>query len=146
MTFAWNGMREADYLLTRRTPAFRRMIRHAGVLPNISHLLAERLTADGEISYSLLDSPLPELTPSAPNTPSVHSPTRHLSPLLPVVNSAISSLVAERSLTPTLSEHIGVSNATPSVIGLPTMTELVETYMEDLLTQEFCPVLLDEDI
>ena len=102
--------------------------------------------ADGEISYSLLDSPLPELTPSAPNTPSVRSLTRHLSPSLPVANFAISSPVVEQSLMPTLSEHIGASDATPSVIGLPTMTELVETFMEDLLTQEFCPILLDEDI
>ena len=122
------------------------MMRRAEVSPSISRLLAERLTADGEISYSLLDSPLLELTPSAPNTPSVHSLTRRLSPSLPVANFAISSPVAERSLTPTLSEHIGVSDVTPSVIGLPTMTELVETFMEDLLTQEFCPILLDEDI
>ena len=145
-TFAQKGMREADYLLTHRTPAFHRMMQRARVSPSISRLLAERLMAGGEISYSLLDSPLPELMPSAPNTPSVRSLTRRLSLSLPVVNFATSLPVTERSLTPTLSEHIGVSDATPSVIGLPTMTELVETFMEDLLTQEFCPILLDEDI
>ena len=144
--FARNGMWEADYLLTHRTPTYRRMMRHAEVSPSISHLLAERLMADGEISYSLFDSPLPELTPSAPNTPSTHSLTHRLSPSLPVANFAISSPVAELLPIPTLSEHIGVSDATPSVIGLPTMTELVETFMEDLLTQEFSPILLDEDI
>ena len=133
-------------MLTRQTPTFRRMMRRAEVSPSISRLLAERLTADGEISYSLLDSPLPELTPSAPNTPSVRSLTHRSSPLLPVANFAINSPAAERSLTPTLSEHIGAFSATPSVTGLPTMTELVETFMEDLLTQEFCPILLDEDI
>ena len=68
------------------------------------------------------------------------------SPSLLVANFAISSLAVELLLTPTLSEHIGVSDATPSVTGLPTMTEPVEGFMEDLLTQEFCPILLDEDI
>ena len=144
--FAQKGMQEADYLLTRRMPMFRRTMQHAGVSPNISRLLAERLTADGEISYSLLDSPLPELTPSAPNTPLLHSLTRRLSPLSPPVNFDTSSLDAELLPTTTLSEDIGVFDATPSVIGLPTMTELVEEFMEDLLTQEFSPIRLDEDI
>ena len=145
-TFARKGMREADYLLTRRMPAFRHMMQRAGVSPSISRSLAERLTAGGEISYSLLESPLPELTPSAPNTPLLHSLTRRLSPLPPPVNFDTSSPDAELLLTTTLSEDIGVFDATPSVIGLPTMTELVEEFMEDLLTQEFSPIRLDEDI
>ena len=43
-------------------------------------------------------------------------------------------------------EDIGVSGVTPSVTGPPTMTELVEEFMEDLLTLEFSPIWLDEDI
>ena len=144
--FARNGMREADYLLTRQMPAYRRMMKRAAVSPSISRLLAERLTAGGEISCSILDSPLPELTPSIPDTLSICSLIRCLSPLSPVANFATNLPVAERSPTPTLLEPIGVSDATPLVIGPPTMTELIETFMEDLLTQEFCPVLLDEDI
>ena len=50
------------------------------------------------------------------------------------------------SLTPIPSEDIGASGVTPLVTGHPTMTELVEEFMEDLLTQEFSPMLLDEDI
>ena len=144
--FAHKGMREADYLLTRRIPAFRRMMRHAGVSPSISRLLAERLTAGGEISYSLSESPLPELTPSVPSTPLLRSLTRHSSPLPQPANFDINSPVAERLLTITPLEDIGASGAIPSVIGPPTMTELVEAFMEDLLTQEFSPVQLDEDI
>ena len=144
--FAQKGMQEADYLLTRRTPAFRRTMQRAGVSPSISRLLAERLTADGEISYSLSESPLPELTPSVPSTPLLRSLTRRSSPLSPVANFSTSSLVAERLPTPILSEDIGVFDATPSVIGLPTMTELVKQFMEDLLTQEYSPIQLDEDI
>ena len=144
--FARKGMREADYLLTRRTPAFRRMMQRAGVSPSISRLLAERLTAGGETFCSLLESPLPELTPSAPNMPLLRSLTRRssLSPL--EANFVTSSPVEEPLPTPTLSEHIDVSGAIPSVTGPPTMTELVEEFMEDLLTQEFSPILLDEDI
>ena len=145
-TFAQKGMREADYLLTRWTPAFRRMMKRAGFSPTISRLLAERLTGDGEISYSLSESPLPELMPSVPSTPLLRSLTRLSSPSLPAANFTTSSQVEERSLIPTLSADIDVFDATPSVTGLPTMTELVDQFMEDLLTQEFCPVLLDEDI
>ena len=144
--FSQKGMREADYLLKRRTPAFRRMMQHAGLSPNISRLLAEHLTADGEISYSLSESPLPELTPSAPNTPSLNSLTRHLSPSLLEANFATSLPVEEPLLTPIPLADIDVFGAIPSDTGPPTTTELVEQFMEDLLTQEFCPVLLDEDI
>ena len=62
------------------------------------------------------------------------------------MNFDTSSPDAELLPTTTLSEYIGVFDATPSVIGLPTMTELVEEFMEDLLTQEFSPIRLDEDI
>ena len=144
--FARKGMREADYLLTRRMPAFLRTMRRAKASLNISPLLAEHLTGDGEISYSRSDSPLPELTPSAPSMPLLRSLTPHFSPSRQVVNFGISLPVAELSPTPTPWEDISVLGATPSVIGPPTMTEVVDQFMEDLLTQEFCPVLLDEDI
>ena len=145
-TFAQKGMREADYLLTRQMPTFRRMMQHAGVSPSISRLLVERLMASGKISYSLSESPLPELTPSAPNTLLLRSLTRRSSPSPPIVNFATSLPVEELLPTPILSADIDVFGAIPSVIGPLTMTELVEQFMEDLLTQEFCPVLLDEDI
>ncbi|KIM62853.1 hypothetical protein SCLCIDRAFT_24677 [Scleroderma citrinum Foug A] len=145
-TFALKGMREADYLLTRRTPTFLRMMKHAKVSPNISPLLAERLTGSGTISYSRSDSPLPELTPSTPPTPQLRSLTPHSYPSLEVANFDTFSPVAERCPTPTLLADIGVSAETPLVTGPATMTELVDQFMEDLLTQEFCPVLLDEDI
>ena len=144
--FAHKGMREADYLLTRRMPAFLHMMRRAGLLPSISPLLAERLTARGATSFSISEGPLPDLTPSAPSMPRVLSLTRRSSPLLLGANFDTCSLAAEPLLTPILLEDIGVLDATPSVTGLPTMTELVEEFMEDLLTREFCPTLLDEDI
>ena len=144
--FACKGMREEDYLLTRQTPAFLRMMKRAGLSPSISPLLARRLTARGVTSFSVSDSPLPELTPSAPSTPRVLSLTRRSSPSPPEANFAISSPVAGPSQTPILLEDIGVSDAIPSVTGHPTMTELVEEYMEDLLTREFYPTLLNEDI
>ena len=144
--FAQKGMLEADYLLKRRIPAFLRTMRRAGLSPSTSPLLASRLTAHGAISSSLSDSPLPELTPSAPSTPSVRSLSLRLSPSSAVANSVTSLPVEEPLPTPILLEDTAVSGATPSVIGLPTMTELVEEFMEDLLTQEFSPILLDEDI
>ena len=145
-TFARKGMREAHYLLTRRMPTFRCMMQRAGVSLSISRLLVERLMAGGEISYSLSESPLPELTPSALSTPLLRSLTRLSSPSSPVANFGTSSPVAECLPTPTPLADIGVFDATPSVTGLPTMTELVEQFMEDLLTQEFSPTQLDEDI
>ena len=144
--FAQKGMREADYLLTRWTPAFLHMMRRAGLLPSISPSLAERLTGHGEISYSICESPLPELTPSAPSMPLVHSLTDHSSPFPPVVNFDISSLVVEPLPTPIPLADIGVPDAIPLVTGPLTMMGLVAQFMEDLLTREFCPVLLDEDI
>ena len=145
-TFAQKGMREADYLLTRRMPAFCRTMQRAGVSPSISCLLAERLMAGGEISYSLSESPLPELTPSAPSTPLLHSLMCHSS-LSPLEANSTTSLPVEEPLpTLTPSVDIDVFGAIPSVTGHPTMTEVVEEFMEDLLTQEFSPILLDEDI
>ena len=144
--FARKGMREADYLLTRRTPAFLRMMRCAGLSPSISPLLEQRLTGCGATFSSLSGSPLPELTPSAPSTPRVLSLTLRSSHSPPEASFVTNSPVVEPSRTPILLEDIGVSDAIPSVTGHPTMTELVEEYMEDLLTREFCPTLLDEDI
>ena len=144
--FARKGMREADYLLTHRTPAFLRMMKRAGLSPSISPLLARHLTAHGATSFSVSDSPLPELTPSAPSTPRALSLSCRLSPSPPEANFATSLPVAELLPTPILLEDIGVSDATPSVTGHPTMTELVEEFMEDLHTLEFSPILLDEDI
>ena len=144
--FARKGMREVDYLLTRQTPAFLRMMKRAGVSPSISPLLAERLTACGEISCSISESPLPELTPSAPSTPQVLSLTRHFSHSPPAASFITSSPVEEPLPTPIPLEDIGAFGATPLVTGPLTMMELVEQYMEDQLTREFCPALLDEDI
>ena len=145
-TFAQKGMLEADYLLKRRIPAFLRTMRLAGLSPSTSPLLARRLTEHGATSSSVFDSPLPELTPSAPSTPSVRSLSCPLSPSSAIANSVTSLPVEEPLPTPTLSADIDVFDATPSVTGHPTMTELVEEFMEDLLTQEFSPILLDEDI
>ena len=144
--FARKGMREVDYLLTCRMPAFLHTMKRAEASLNISPLLAERLMGDGEISYSRSDSPLPELTPSAPSTLSLCSLTPHSYPLRQAVNFDTNLLVVESSLTPIPWEDIDVLDATPSVTGPPTMTEIVDQFMEDLLTQEFCPILLDEDI
>ena len=144
--FAQKGMQEADYLLRRRTPAFLRMMKRARVSPSISRLLARHLMEHGATSFLISDSPLPELTPSAPSTPLCRSPSYRLSPSLEEANSVTSSPVEEPLPTHILSEDIGVSDAIPSVTGLLTMTELVAEFMEDLLTQEFSPILLDEDI
>ena len=144
--FARKGMREADYLLTRWMPAFLHMMRRAKASLNISPLLAECRTGDGEISYSLSGSLLLELTPSAPSTPLLRSLTPRSSPLWQVVNFDTSLPVAESSLTPIPWEHTNASGATPSDTGPPTMMQVIDQFMEDLLTQEFCPVQLDEDI
>ena len=78
--------------------------------------------------------------------PLVQSLTRHSHLSRLETSFATFSQVAGRSPTPTLSEHIGVSDVTPSVTGPLTMTEIIKTFMEDLLTQEFSPIVLDEDI
>ena len=145
-TFAQKGMREADYLLTRRIPAFRRMMRRARLSPTTSPLLARRLMAGGETSSFHSDSPLPVLTPSAPSTPVLRCLTRPLSPYSPILNYDTCSPAEEPSPMLIPSAVIDASDATPSVTGQPTMTDIVATFMEHLLTQEFCPILLDEDI
>ena len=145
-TFAQKGMQEADYLLKRRIPAFLRMMKRAGLSLNILPLLAERLMGHGETSFSVSESPLPELKPSALSTPCLRSLSCRLSPLSLMPSFVTSSPVAEPLPTPILLEDTDVFDATPSVTGHLTMTELVEEFMEDLLTQEFSPILLDEDI
>ena len=145
-TFAQKGMREVDYLLTRQTPAFHCMMKRAGLSPSISPLLAERLTARGVTSFSVSNSPLPELTPSTLSTPRVLSLTCLSSPSRSTASFVTSSPVEEPLPTPTPWVGIDVSDATPSATGHLTMTGLVEEFMEDLLTQEFSPILLDEDI
>ena len=42
-------------------------------------------------------------------------------------------------------EDFDAFGATPLGIGPQTMTEIVDQFMEDLLTQEFSPVVLAED-
>ena len=61
------------------------------------------------------------------------------------INFNTFSQVVDRSLTSTPSERTVVLDATPSDIGPPTMTEIVDQFMEDLLTQEFSPIVLAED-
>ena len=51
----------------------------------------------------------------------------------------------DQSPTPTPSADIAAFDATPLDIGPPTMTEVVDQFMEDLLTQEFSPIVLAED-
>ena len=51
----------------------------------------------------------------------------------------------DASPTPTPSEDFDAFSATPLGIGLPTMTKLVDQFMEDQLTQEFCLIVLTED-
>ena len=55
------------------------------------------------------------------------------------------SWVVDVSPTPTPSEDFDAFDATPSDTGHLTMTEVVEQFMEDLLSREFCPVMLAED-
>ena len=145
-TYAQNGMKGADYLLTRRMPGFLRMMKRAGVSPNTSPLLAERLTGSGSTSCSLSVNLPPEPTLFIPTTPLVRSLTARSPPSSSMTNYNTFSRVMDASPTPIPSEDFDAFGATPSDIGLPTMTELVDQFMEDQLTREFCPVLLDEDI
>ena len=50
-----------------------------------------------------------------------------------------------RHQLPPPSEDFDAFGATPLDTGHLTMTEVVDQFMEDLLTQEFCPVVLAED-
>ena len=145
-TYAQNGMKAADYLLVQRLPSFLRMTKRAGLSPDTSLLLVEWLASSGSTSCSLSANLPPEPTLSVPAMPLVRSLTRHSPRLQRETNFNTFSRVADRSPTPTPSEHIVVSDATPLDIGPQTMTEAVEQFMEDLLTQEFSPIVLDEDI
>ena len=80
-----------------------------------------------------------------PATPLVRSLTAHLPPSLSMTNYDTFLQVMDASLTPTPSEDFDAFGATPLDTGPLTMTEVMEQFMEDLLTQEFCPVMLAED-
>ena len=144
-TYAQNGMKAADYLLVRRLPSFLHMMKRAGLSPSISPLLAERLTPSGQASCSLSASLPPEPTLFVPSMPLVRSLMGRSLPSRQAINFDTFSRVVDASLTPTPLEDFDVFDATPSVIGPLTMTEIVDQFMEDLLTQEFSPVVLAED-
>ena len=122
------------------------MMKRAQLSPDTSPLLAERLASSGSTSCSLSVNLPPEPTLSIPAMPLVHSLTRRLPRSRLETNYDTFSQGVDRSPTPTPSEHIVVSDATPSDIGPQTMTEIIKQFMEDLLTQEFSPIVLDEDI
>ena len=145
-TYAQNGMKAADYLLVRWLPSFLCMMKRAQLSPDTSLLLAERLASSGSTSCSLSVSLPPEPTLSIPAMPLVRSLMRRSPPSRQEINFDTFSRVVDRSPTPTPSEHTVAFGVTPSDIGLPTMTEVVDQFMEDLLTQEFSPIVLDEDI
>ena len=145
-TYAQNGMKAADYLLVRRLPSFLHMMKHAQLSPVTSPLLAERLASSGSTSCSLSVNLPPEPTLFVPATPLVRSLMRRLPWSRQETNFDTFSQVMDRSPTPTPSEHIAASAVTPSDIGPPTMINTIEQFMEDLLTQEFSPIVLDEDI
>ena len=143
--FAQNGMKAADYLLMRCLPAFQRMMKRAGASPNILPLLAERLTQSGSTSCSLSVSLPPEPTLFVPAMPLVHSLTAHSPLSSSTTNFNTFSRVVAVSPTPTPSEDFDAFSATPSDTGHQTMTKVIDQFMEDLLTQEFCPIMLAED-
>ena len=145
LTYAQNGMKAADYLLTRRLPAFQRMMKRAGASPNISPLLAEQLTRNGSTFCSLSTNLPPEPMLFVPATPLVCSLTIRSPPSSSSTNFDTFSRVVDASPTPTPLEDFDAFSATPLDIGPPTMTEVVNQFMEDLLTQEFCPIVLAED-
>ena len=121
------------------------MMKRAGLSPDTSPLLAERLASNGSISCSLSTSLLPEPTLFVPVTPLVRSLTCRLPQSRQEINFDTFSRVADKSPTPTPSEHTIAFDATPSDIGPQTMTEVIDQFMEDLLTQEFSPIVLAED-
>ena len=145
-TYAQNGMKAADYLLVRRLPSFLHMMKRAQLSPDTLPLLAERLASSGSTFSSRCASLLPEPTLSIPAMPLVRSLTRRSPPLRLETNFDTFLQGMDRSPTPTLLEPTDAFSATPSDIGPQTMNEVVEQFMEDLLTQEFSPIVLDEDI
>ena len=144
-TYAQNGMKAADYLLTCRMPTFLHMMKHAKALPITLPLLVERLTGSGSTSCSLSMNLPPEPMLFVPATPLVCSLMARLPLSSSTTNYDTFSQVVDASPTPTPSEDFDAFGATPSGTGLPTMTELVDQFMEDQLTQEFCPIVLAED-
>ena len=143
--YAQNGMKAADLLLTKRLPAYQRMMKRAGASLNISPLLAMRLTRSGLISCSPSVSLPPEPTLFVPATPLVCSLTAHSPQSLPTTNFVTFLQAVDASLTPTPLGDFDAFDVTPSDIGPQTMTEIVDQFMEDLLTQEFSPIVLTED-
>ena len=139
-------MKAADYLLVRQLPSFLRMMKRVQLSPDTSPLLAERLASSGSTSCSLFVNLPPEPTLSIPAMPLVHSLMRHSPWSRQEINFDTFSQVTDRSLTPIPLARIVVSDVTPSDIGPQTMTEVIDQFMEDLLTQEFSPIVLDEDI
>ena len=143
--YAQNGMKAANYLLVRRLPSFLRMMKRAGLSPDTSPLLVERLGLNGSTSCSLSASLLPEPTLFVPATLLVRSLTRRSCLSRQEINFDTFSWVVDRSPTPTPLKHTTAFDATPSDTGLQTMTEIVDQFMEDLLTQEFSLIVLAED-
>ncbi|KIM55779.1 hypothetical protein SCLCIDRAFT_30118 [Scleroderma citrinum Foug A] len=123
--YAQNGMKEADYLLVRRVPSFLHMTKRAGVSPNTSPLLAERLTGNGSL-------------PRANALRSHHA-------AYPLPDGPFTLIVPNNQLRHLLAEDFDAFGVTPLDIGQQTMTKVVDQFMEDLLTQEFCPVVPAED-
>ena len=144
--YAQNGMKAADYLLVRQLPSFLRMMKRARLSLDTSPLLAERLASSGSTSCSPSVNLLPEPTLSVPAIPLVCSLTCRSPPSRQETNFDTFSQVMAKSPTPTPSEHIDASDAIPSDIGPQTMTDVIEQFMEDLLTQEFSLIVLNEDI
>ena len=99
----------------------------------------------GSTSCSLSVNLPPEPTLFVPITPLVCSLTACSPPSSSTTNYATFSWVVDASPTPTPSEDFDAFGATPSGIGPLTMTELMDQFMEDQLTWEFCPVMLAED-
>ena len=77
--------------------------------------------------------------------PLVWSLTGHSPWLQREINFDTFSQVVDKSPTPTPSEDIAAFSATPLDIGPQTMTKVIDQFMEDLLTQEFSPIVLAED-
>ena len=121
------------------------MMKRAGLSPDTSPLLAEWLASSGSTSCSLSVSLPLEPTLFVPATPLVRSLTRRSPQSQQEINFDTFLRVVDRSPTPTPSEHTVAFDVTPSDIGPQTMTEVVEQFMEDLLTQEFSPIVLAED-
>ena len=61
------------------------------------------------------------------------------------INFNTFSQVVDQSLIPTPSADIVAFDVTPLDTGPLTMTKVVDQFMEDLLTQEFSPIVLAED-